>query len=227
MEQMRKRILEVRRLGRIGYGEALELQKSLEAEVIASRERDYLLLLEHPHTYTVGRRSNEKGVLATAEVLKKIGAQVFETNRGGKVTYHGLGQIVGYPIVNLSSYKEDVHHYVRQLEEVIIRTLSHFGIESFRIEGLTGVHTKDGKVAAIGIHIKRWVTTHGFALNVNTDLSYFNWIIACEGEPVTSMEKLLGRELELSEVEGVIAGKLAEVFGHDETVGSLNQVVER
>lgn len=220
MEQMHKRVLEVRRLGRIAYGDALSLQKSLETEVIGSRERDYLLLLEHPHTYTVGRRSNENGVLATAEVLKKIGAEVFETNRGGKVTYHGLGQIVGYPIINLSSYKEDVHHYVRQLEEVIIRSLAHYGIEAFRIEGLTGVHTKDGKVAAIGIHIKRWVTTHGFALNVNTDLSYFNWIIACEGEPVTSMEKLLGRVFSLSEVETVLAEKFAEVFEHDETAHS-------
>lgn len=216
MEEMQKRILEVRRLGRIGYGEALQLQKTLETEVIAERAHDYLLLLEHPHTFTVGRRSDETGVLATAETLAKIGAEVFETNRGGKVTYHGLGQVVGYPIVNLSSYKEDVHHYVRQLEEVIIRTLAEYGIEAFRIQGLTGVHTKDGKVAAIGIHIKRWVTTHGFALNVNTDLSYFNWIIACEGEPVTSMETLLDRTLEMSDVETVLAGKFAEVFLHDE-----------
>lgn len=216
MEQMQKRVLEVRRLGRIGYGDALGLQKSLESEVIAERGRDYFLLLEHPHTYTIGRRSNENGVLATADVLKKIGAEVFETNRGGKVTYHGLGQIVGYPIINLSSYKEDVHHYVRQLEEVIIRTLAEYGIEAFRIEGLTGVHTKDGKVAAIGVHIKRWVTTHGFALNVNTDLSYFNWIIACEGEPVTSIEKILGREVPMSEVEAVLVKKFAEVFLHDE-----------
>lgn len=216
MEQMQKRVLEVRRLGRIGYGDSLGLQKSLESEVIAERGRDYFLLLEHPHTYTIGRRSNENGVLATADILKKIGAEVFETNRGGKVTYHGLGQIVGYPIINLSSYKEDVHHYVRQLEEVIIRTLADYEIEAFRIEGLTGVHTKDGKVAAIGVHIKRWVTTHGFALNVNTDLSYFNWIIACEGEPVTSMEKILGREVPMSEVETVIVKRFAEVFLHDE-----------
>lgn len=216
MGQMTARTLEVRRIGRIGYSDALQLQRNLETEVIGTRSRDYLLLLEHPHTYTVGRRSNEKGVLATAEILTKIGAEVFETDRGGKVTYHGLGQIVGYPIVNLSSYREDVHHYVRQLEEVLIRSLADYGIEAFRIEGLTGVHTKDGKVAAIGIHIKRWVTTHGFALNVNTDLSYFNWIVACEGEPVTSMEKILGREVSMPEVESVIVRNFAEVFLHDE-----------
>jgi lipoyl(octanoyl) transferase len=120
---------------------------------------------------------------------------VFETNRGGKVTYHGLGQVVGYPIINLSPDREDVHRYVRDLEEVLIRTMSDFGIDAFRIEGLTGVHTQRGKIAAIGVHISRWVTTHGFALNVNTDLSYFNLIIACEGEPVTSMEELLGQKL--------------------------------
>ena len=216
MGEMRKRLLEVRRLGRIGYADALELQKTLETEVIENRARDFLLLLEHPHTFTVGRRSNEKGVLATPEILKKINAEVYETNRGGKVTYHGLGQLVGYPIIDLASYRKDVHHYVRQLEEVLIRTLAEYGIEGFRMEGLTGVHTSDGKVAAIGVHIKRWVTTHGFALNVHTDLSYFNWIIACEGEPVTSMEKILGREIDLMEVGDIAAKHFAEVFEHDE-----------
>ena len=209
---MQKRRLEVRRLGRFGYAAGLELQKTLETEVIAERETDYLLLLEHPHTFTIGRRAKSDGVLATTEVLKTLGAEVFEINRGGKVTYHGLGQLVGYPIINLSASKEDVHKFVRDLEEVLIRTLADFGIESFRIEGLTGVHTKEGKVAAIGVHIKRWVTTHGFALNVNTDLSYFDWIIACEGEPVTSMERLLGREIALAEVEDKIIENFEEVF---------------
>ena len=209
---MQKRLLEVRRLGRVAYADGLELQKTLETEVIATRESDYLLLLEHPHTFTIGRRSKENGVLASAEILKSIGAEVYETNRGGKVTYHGIGQLVGYPIVNLSSYKEDVHLYVRNLEEVLIRTMADFGIESFRIENLAGVHTKDGKVAAIGVHLKRWVTTHGFALNVNTDLSYFDWIIACEGEPVTSMDKLLGREINLREVEDIVIKNFAKVF---------------
>ncbi len=210
---MQERLLEVRRLGRVAYSRALELQKELEAEVIATRERDYFLLLEHPHTFTIGRRAKENGVLATAEVLRNLGIEVFEANRGGKVTYHGIGQIVGYPIVNLSPDREDVHMYVRDLEEVLIRTMADFGIEAFRIEGLTGVHTAEGKVAAIGVHIKRWVTTHGFALNVNTDLSYYNWIIACEGEPVTSMDRLLGREVSMAEVEDRLVGNFAVVFG--------------
>jgi len=210
---MPERMLQVRRLGRIGYADALKLQKELEARVIADRTDDYLLLLEHPHTFTIGRRSKSDSVLATAEVLRKIGVEVFETDRGGRVTYHGIGQIVGYPIIDLSPDREDVHKYVRDIEEVLIRTMSDFGIKAFRIEGLTGVHTAEGKIAAIGIHIKRWVTTHGFALNVNTDLSYYNWIIACEGEPVTSMERLLGTEVELSDVEDRIVENFESVFG--------------
>jgi len=217
---MQKRHLEVRRLGRVDYAGALELQKSFEREVIEKRRQDYLLLLEHPHTFTLGRRAKSDGVLATAEILKTLGAEVFEANRGGKVTYHGIGQIVGYPIVNLSPDREDVHLYVRDLEEVLIRTMADFGIEAFPIEGLTGVHTAEGKIAAIGVHIKRWVTTHGFALNVNTDLSYFNWIIACEGEQVTSMERLLGREIPLAEVEDRIAVNFADVFGAEEVTNA-------
>ena len=212
---MHKRRLEVRRLGRVAYADGLELQKTLETEVIARRETDYLLLLEHPHTFTIGRRAKSDGVLANAEILKSLGAEVFEINRGGKVTYHGLGQLVGYPIINLSSYREDVHKFVRDLEEVLIRTMSDFGIESFRIENLTGVHTREGKIAAIGVHLKRWVTTHGFALNVNTDLSYYNWIIACEGEPVTSMDKLLGREIDPTEVEDKIVKNFVDVFEYE------------
>lgn len=212
---MQKRELEVRRLARVGYSDALKLQKELEAEVIEKRDSDYLLLLEHPHTFTIGRRSKESGVLATAELLKNLGIEVFETDRGGKVTYHGLGQIVGYPVISLSPDREDVHKYVRDLEEVIIRTMDDFDIEAFPIEGLTGVHTSDGKVAAIGVHLKRWVTTHGFALNVNTDLSYYNWIIACEGEPVTSMDKILGRNIDMTEVEDRIEKNFRDVFAYD------------
>ena len=216
MSEMQERQLEVRRLGRISYEDSLDIQKKAEADVIENRAADYLFLLEHPHTYTIGRRSSEQGVLATEEILKQIDAQVFEVNRGGKVTYHGIGQLVGYPIINLTSYRQDVHFYVRQLEEVLIKTLEHFGIESFRIEGLTGVHTKEGKIAAIGVHIKRWVTTHGFALNVSTELDYFNWIIACEGEPVTSMERILGKEISLEEVDRVVEKYFRQVFEYTE-----------
>lgn len=221
---MKQRCLEVRRLGRVGYKTGLDLQKELEAEVIATRDRDYLLLLEHPHTFTLGRRSKNDGVLATAELLKTLGVEVFEINRGGKVTYHGDGQIVGYPIISLSPDREDVHKYVRDIEEVLIRTMADFGIDAFRIEGLTGVHTAEGKVAAIGVHIKRWVTTHGFALNVNTDLSYYNWIIACEGEPVTSMERLLGREVDTGEVEDRLEANFRRVFEFDTADAAVAEV---
>ncbi|MEO6393162.1 MAG: lipoyl(octanoyl) transferase LipB [Pyrinomonadaceae bacterium] len=210
---IRQRKLNVCRLGRVDYGEALALQKETERRVLAGEQPDTLLLLEHPHTFTVGRRSTgAAGVLATPKMLEDLGVHVFETNRGGKVTYHGLGQLVGYPIVNLKPDREDVHRYVRDLEEVLIRSLADLGVDGFRIEGLTGVHTAQGKVAAIGVHIARWITTHGFALNVNTDLSYFNMIVACEGEPVTSIERLLGREVPLSDVEGIVALRFAEVF---------------
>ena len=207
-----KRELQVTRLGRVDYEAALAMQKETERAVQNHTQPDTLLLLEHPHTLTIGRRGDNTGILSSPEALDERGVTVFETNRGGKITYHGLGQLVGYPIINLSPDREDVHRFVRDLEEVLIRTMSDFGIEAFRIKGLTGVHTAGGKVAAIGVHIARWVTTHGFALNVNTDLSFFDLIIACEGEPVTSMYELLGRELELSEVEDRIIVHFAEVF---------------
>lgn len=209
---MKERRLKVCRLGRLDYEKALNLQKTTEAEVIADVSDDVFYLLEHPHTYTLGRRAKENGVLASARLLEALGAKVFETDRGGKVTYHGLGQIVGYPIINLGKFKKDVHLYVRNLEEVLIRTVKDFQIDSFRLQDLTGVHTSDGKIAAIGVHLKRWVTTHGFALNVNTDLNFFQHIIACEGEPVTSMEKILGEEFSLASVEDVIIKHFSEVF---------------
>src|SRR5215210_7273356 len=209
---MRERPLRVRRLGRLEYEAALAVQKETERRVLCGDDPDTLLLVEHPHTLTLGRGASHAGILAPEELLQARSVTVFETNRGGKVTYHGLGQLVGYPIVNLSPEREDVHRYVRDLEEALIRALADFEIESFRIKGLTGVHTAEGKVAAIGVHIARWVTTHGFALNVNTDLSFFDLIIACEGEPVTSMKELLGRELPLRDVEDRIVARFAEVF---------------
>jgi len=209
---MKQRTLRVRRLGCLEYGAALAVQKETERAVLTGQQPDTLLLVEHPHTLTMGRGATQAGIITPQETLDARGVTVFETNRGGKVTYHGLGQLVGYPIVNLSPDREDVHRYVRDLEEVLMRALRDFEIESFRIKGLTGVHTTEGKVAAIGVHIARWVTTHGFALNVNTDLSFFNLIIACEGEPVTSMQKLLKRELDLRAVEDHIIERFADVF---------------
>jgi len=207
-----KKRLRVEKLGRLEYGAALKLQKETELAVRDGRQPDTLLLLEHPHTLTVGRRGDNAGILMSPELLANRGVTVFETNRGGKITYHGLGQVVGYPIINLSPEREDVHRYVRELEEVLIRTLADFAIDAFRLEGFTGVHTSRGKVAAIGVHIARWVTTHGFALNVNTDLSYFNLIIACDGEQVTSMDDLLGHEVDMRQVEERLAARFAEVF---------------
>jgi lipoate-protein ligase B len=207
-----KKRLRVKKLGRLEYGAALQLQKETELAVRDGRQPDTLLLLEHPHTLTVGRRGDNAGILMSPQLLAARGVTVFETNRGGKITYHGLGQVVGYPIINLSPEREDVHRYVRELEEVLIQTLADFEINAFRLEGFTGVHTSRGKVAAIGVHIARWVTTHGFALNVNTDLSYFNLIIACDGEQVTSMDDLLGHEVDMGQVEDRLAARFAEVF---------------
>jgi lipoyl(octanoyl) transferase len=211
---MTQRKLLVQRLGLVDYESGLAIQQKTETAVKTGVAPDTLLLLEHPHTLTIGRRGDSSSVLLDEAQLKSRNVTVFETNRGGKVTYHGLGQLVGYPIINLSPDREDVHRYVRDLEEVLIRTMFDFGIKAFRIEGLTGVHTERGKIAAIGVHISRWVTTHGFALNVNTDLSYFDLIIACEGEPVTSMEALLGVETELSAVEDRIVVHFADVFAY-------------
>jgi lipoyl(octanoyl) transferase len=220
-----ERNLLVQRLGRVDYESGLAIQRETEQAVKLGTQSDTLLLLEHPHTLTIGRRGESSAVLLDTEQLKQRSVTVFETNRGGKVTYHGLGQLVGYPIVKLSPDREDVHRYMRDLEEVLIRTLADFDIEAFRIDSLTGVHTARGKIAAIGVHIARWVTTHGFALNVNTDLSYFNFIIACEGEPVTSMEELLGSETPLSEVEDRIVARFAEVFAMRVEMDSCLQLI--
>jgi lipoyl(octanoyl) transferase len=219
---MKEKELLVQRLGRIDYEAALTLQKETARAVQTGKQPDTLLLLEHPHTLTVGRRGNSAGVLLPKESLAARGVSVFESNRGGKITYHGLGQIVGYPIINLSPDREDVHRYVRDLEEVLIRAMAVFEIDAFPIKGLTGVHTQLGKVGAIGVHIARWVTTHGFALNVNTDLSFFDLIIACDGEPVTSMQELLGHEVEMTAVENAIINTFGDVF----EVESLATVVK-
>lgn len=198
------------------YDEALDVQKQLVEERRAQRIPDQLLLLQHPPVITLGvkARGDRSHVLADAAALAEEGVTLVETGRGGDVTFHGPGQLVGYPILDLNPDRRDVHRYVRDLEEVLIRTMSDFGIKAFRIEGLTGVHTERGKVAAIGVHISRWVTTHGFAVNVNTDLSYFDLIIACDGEPVTSMDHLLGREIELSAVEDRIVVHFSDVFSY-------------
>jgi lipoyl(octanoyl) transferase len=209
----RERVLRVRRMGLVPYEEAYRAQKEAERAVREGAGPDTLLLLEHPHVVTLGRRADSSALVASRALLEARGVQVVETDRGGRATYHGPGQVVGYPVINLRAERADVHRYVRDLERAIIAALSDFGVEAFTVETLTGVHTARGKVAAIGIHVARWVTTHGFALNVNTDLSYFNLILPCDGEHVTSMEELLGREVDMRAVEDRLAARFCEIFG--------------
>ncbi len=210
------RTLDVRRLGRVAYDEALALQRALVEERRAERIADTLLLVEHPHVLTVGVRGDggRSHILATAEALAARGISVYDTGRGGDVTYHGPGQVVGYPIINLKPDRCDVHRYVRDLEEVLIRTASDFGIAAERVPGLTGVWVGREKLAAIGVRISRWITSHGFALNVSTDLDYFGLIIPCgiADRGVTSLARLLGRQIPLADVENRLIARFAEVF---------------
>lgn len=179
---------ELRDLGRIGYGEAFEVQQSFVARRKRGEISDQFLFVEHPHTITLGRNGKMEHLLAGEEALRRAGISFYPSDRGGDITYHGPGQIVGYPIVDLREWKRDVVAYVRALEEVLIGALAEFGIGAERIPGCTGVWTGGKKIAAIGVHISRWVTSHGFALNVDTDLSYFQYIVPCGlSKPVTSM----------------------------------------
>lgn len=208
---------EVRRLGRVGYDDALRLQQALVEDRRAGRAGDVLLLLEHPHVITLGARSHpaRTNVLATPERLESLGVAVVDTGRGGDVTYHGPGQLVAYPILDLRPDRPDVHRYVRDLEEVMIRTTAAFGVECGRIEGLTGAWVGGSKIGAIGVRISRWITSHGFAYNVTTNLEYFNLIIPCgiRDHGVTSLARLLGRDVPMREVEDVIIRQFCEVFG--------------
>jgi lipoyl(octanoyl) transferase len=207
--------IEIRRLGRVPYSEALALQRSLVEERRAERIPDQLLLVEHPPVLTLGVRGDggRSHILATPEALGARGIEVFEAGRGGDITYHGPGQIVGYPIVNLSPDRRDVHRYVRDLEEVLIRTAGDFGIDTTRVPGLTGVWAGPEKLAAIGVRISRWVTSHGFALNVTTDLSHFDLIVPCgiADRGVTSLSRL-GCTASRRAVEDRIVVRFCEIF---------------
>jgi len=206
----------VRRLGVVPYAEALELQRSLVEDRRASRIPDTLLLLEHPPVVTLGVRGDggRSHMLVTAEALARHGISVFETGRGGDITYHGPGQLVGYPILDLKPDRCDVHRYVRDLEEVIIRTAASYGVATGREPGLTGVWAGRDKLAAIGVRIARWITSHGFALNVSTDLDAFNLIVPCgiADRGVSSLERLVGRTVELGEVRERVIGHFCNVF---------------
>ncbi len=210
---------ELRNLGLMGYAEAFELQR----EFVERRKRgeipDQLLIVEHPPVITMGRNAHEENVLADAELLSRAGIDFHHTDRGGDVTYHGPGQVVGYPIFDLREWKRDVVAYVRGIEEVLIGALSQFDIRSRRLEGATGVwvSTPGGlaKIAAIGVHISRWVTSHGFALNVDTDLSYFRYIVPCGlTKPVTSM-RAVGSAATREQVVAALADSFAQVFARE------------
>jgi lipoyl(octanoyl) transferase len=199
------------------YAGALELQQSLVRERQAGRATDTLLLLEHPHVITLGAgaRHSLANVLVSPEELEARGVELHEAHRGGDVTYHGPGQLVGYPILDLKPDRCDVHRYVRDLEEVLIRTVGRFGIGAARLPGLTGVWVGDKKVAAIGVRLSRWVTSHGFALNVSPDLAYFDLIRPCgiSDRGVTSLAALTGRQTPIGEVDAVLADEFRAVFG--------------
>ena len=210
------RTIEVRRLGMISYAEGLEIQKGLVEQRKAGTISDQLLLLEHPPVITLGvkSRNDRSHIVASPDVLEAEGVEVFETGRGGDVTYHGPGQLVGYPIIDLKPDRCDVHQNVRDLEDVMIRMAAAFGVEAGRIPGLTGAWVGDEKLAAIGVRIARWVTSHGFAFNVNTTLNHFDLIVPCGiiDKGVTSLHKLIGRPIPMEEVEEAAVEAFQQVF---------------
>jgi len=217
---------QLRDLGRIGYGEAFALQQKLVEQRKRAEIPDQLLFVEHPHVVTIGRNGHTENLLAPPELLERAGIEFHPTDRGGDVTYHGPGQVVGYPIFDLREWKRDVVAYVRGLEQVLIDALADFDIAAGRVSGATGVWTHGGvrtqvgsaepaKIAAIGVHISRWVTSHGFALNVDTDLNYFRYIVPCGlTKPVTSM-RALGCTADRSQVIAALAGCFGRVFDRE------------
>jgi lipoate-protein ligase B len=220
-------------LGLIGYGRGYELQKRLVTARKADAIGDVLLICEHPHVITLGRNGKRENLLASDHVLRQRNVEFYPTDRGGDVTYHGPGQIVGYPILNLAGIRRDVGWYVRMLEEAMMLTANDFGIASHREPGKTGVWVdlasaaaNSEKLAAIGVHLSRWVTSHGFAFNVSTDLRYFDMIVPCgiTGRKATSLEKLLGRAVNRGEATERLTQHLAEVFGFTRKPTSLDEL---
>lgn len=219
------RPLDVQRLGVVPYAEALERQKQLVEERRAGRIPDTLLLLQHPHVLTVGvKKDGRSHILASPDRLQALGVEVFETGRGGDATYHGPGQVVGYPILDLDPDRRDVHRYVRDIEEVMIRACARYGVEAGRIQGLSGTwvaHPARGpeKIGAIGVRISRWITSHGFAFNVSTALDFFNLIVPCgiRDRGVTSLETATGRPHLVRDVETALVEEFAAVFERDVT----------
>jgi lipoyl(octanoyl) transferase len=220
-------------LGLIGYAEAYALQKRIVAARKAEAIEDVLLLCEHPHVITQGRNGKREHLLVSEHVLRQKGMEYHETSRGGDITYHGPGQTVGYPILNLGAIRRDVVWYVRTLEEAMIRATADFGITAERVAGKTGIWVRAGnteeKLAAIGVHISRWVTSHGFAYNVTTDLRNFDLIVPCgiADRKATSLEKLLGRNVERAEVAPRIAKHLGKLLGLEMKESSTNELLEK
>jgi len=227
------KICQIIDLGLIGYAEAWTLQKRAVAARKAGAIDDVLLLCEHPHVITQGRNGKRENLLASEHVLRQKGVEFHTTDRGGDITYHGPGQIVGYPILNLGAIRRDVVWYVRMLEEAMIRATAEFGVAAERVDGKTGIWVKNGnaeeKLAAIGVHISRWVTSHGFAYNVSTDLRNFDLIVPCgiADRKATSLEKLLGRNVEEKEVAPQIAKHLGELLGLEMKEGSRKELLEK
>ena len=209
--------LRVLRLGTVDYHAALELQNDLVERRRRDEIPDHLLLLQHPHVITLGVRTADarSHIVAGEAELDRRGVSVHETGRGGDVTYHGPGQLVGYPILALEPERRDLHRYVRDIEEALIRALAIFGITGGRVSGLTGVWVGDEKVAAIGVRVSRWITSHGFALNVTTNLDYFGLIVPCgiTDRGVTSMARLLGQAPQFDAVQDAVTKAFADVFG--------------
>jgi lipoyl(octanoyl) transferase len=225
-------------LGLIGYAEAWELQKRLVAARKTGAMEDVLLLCEHPHVITLGRNGKREHLLASEQVLRQKGVEFLSSDRGGDITYHGPGQLVGYPILNLSEIRKDVVWYVRMLEEVMIRATAEFGISAERVTGKTGIWVRgstdsnvpastEEKLGAIGVHISRWVTSHGFAYNMSTDLRYFDLIVPCgiAGRKATSLEKILGRAVTRKEVAQLVVRNFGEVFGLEMRQASRNDLL--
>jgi len=213
------RICEARWLGRVGYDDASRLQEAAVRSLAAGEEAETFLLLEHPHVVTLGRGADASHVLLDEATRARAGIGIHETGRGGDVTYHGPGQLVGYPILDLAPDRRDVHRYVRDLEEVLIRTVADFGIESSRLAGRTGIWVEGRKLAAIGVRVSRWITSHGFALNVATDLSYFGHIVPCgiADAGVTSILEITGREFDVEIVARSAVRHVGGVFGREIT----------
>jgi lipoyl(octanoyl) transferase len=220
----RTRPAELRDLGRIGYAEALAIQKDLATRRKAGEIPDQLLIVEHPHVITLGRNGHLENLLASEDILRRAGISFHASDRGGDITYHGPGQIVGYPIFDLREWKRDVVAYVRTMEQAIIDALGEFGIAAGRLDGCTGVWVNGKKLAAIGVHISRWVTSHGFALNRTTDLNYFQYIVPCGlTKPVTSMLEL-GCTASHEEVAAALARGFANNFQMELTAGLMENI---